>query len=117
MKVHGIDVSHYQAAINWDTIAVQEIDFVFMKATEGLELVDKRFAYNWHTTKKVRLKRGAYHFFHPTLSAIWQAKNFINTVDLEYGDLPSFIPIKNYIKNILWVISTSILFGWLDTIP
>lgn len=92
--VHGIDVSHYQAAINWDTIAVQEIDFVFMKATEGLELVDKRFAYNWHTTKKVGLKRGAYHFFHPTLSAIWQAKNFINTVDLEYGDLPPVLDFE-----------------------
>jgi len=93
-EVHGIDVSHHQAEINWDTIAVQEIDFVFMKATEGLELVDKRFAYNWGATKKVGMKRGAYHFFHPTLSAIWQAKNFINTVDLDYGDLPPVLDFE-----------------------
>jgi len=93
-EVHGIDVSRHQLEINWDTIAVQEIDFVFMKATEGLELVDKRFLYNWGGTKKAGLKRGAYHFFHPTLSAIWQAKNFIKTVDLEYGDLPPVLDFE-----------------------
>jgi len=93
-EVHGIDVSHHQAEINWDTIVVQEIDFVFMKASEGVELVDNCFGYNWDATKQAGLKRGAYHFFHPTLSATWQANNFINTVDLEYGDLPPVLDFE-----------------------
>ena len=93
-EVHGIDVSHHQHLINWDTVAAQSIDFAFMKATEGEELVDKHFGYNWETAKAKGLKRGAYHFFHPTLSSFQQAINFINTVPLEYGDLPPVVDFE-----------------------
>lgn len=93
-EVHGIDVSRYQQLINWDTVATQPIDFVFLKATEGETLVDTHFKYNWATTKKKGLKRGAYHFFHPTLAATTQATNFINTVSLEYGDLPPVVDFE-----------------------
>ena len=92
--VHGIDVSHHQNIINWDTVAVQEIDFVFIKASEGLELVDRQFVYNWKAIKERGMKRGAYHFFHPTLSSFDQALNFINTVHLEYGDLPPVLDFE-----------------------
>lgn len=34
-EVHGIDVSHYQGRIDWGKVAAQDIDFVFVKATEG----------------------------------------------------------------------------------
>jgi len=93
-EVHGIDVSRHQHIIDWDTVAAQPIDFVFMKATEGEELVDTHFDYNWSTTKQKGLKRGAYHFFHPTLSSIRQANNFIKTVPLEYGDLPPVVDFE-----------------------
>lgn len=33
--VRGVDVSHYQGDIDWDTLANQGIDFAFIKATEG----------------------------------------------------------------------------------
>ncbi len=93
-EVHGIDVSRHQYLINWDTVAIQPIDFVFMKATEGEELVDRHFKHNWETVKSKGIKRGAYHFFHPTLSPLQQATNFINTVPLEYGDLPPVIDFE-----------------------
>ena len=93
-EVHGIDVSRHQQLIDWDTVAVQPIDFVFIKATEGEELVDKHFKHNWEMVKSKRMKRGAYHFFHPTLSSFQQALNFINTVPLEYGDLPPVLDFE-----------------------
>ena len=61
--VHGIDVSHYQSKINWDTVATQKIDFAFVKATEGEEFSDNLFCSNWSDIKRVGIRRGAYHFF------------------------------------------------------
>lgn len=92
--VHGIDVSHHQIEIDWDTVATQNIDFAFIKATEGRESQDNCFAQNWSELKRVNIKRGAYHFFHPTLSAEEQAANFIRTVDMNFGDLPPVLDFE-----------------------
>ncbi|MFT5168011.1 MAG: lysozyme [Saprospiraceae bacterium] len=93
-EVHGIDVSHYQSIVNWDTIAVQKIDFVFVKATEGEEIADSLFRDNWMNINRVGLKRGAYHFFRPKGSAYKQAQNFIDNVRLEEGDLPPVLDVE-----------------------
>ncbi len=92
--VHGLDVSHYQSRINWEVVASQEIDFTFVKATEGEEMKDSLFATNWAALKRVGILRGAYHFFHPRLSAFRQARNFIKTVDLQPGDLPPVLDVE-----------------------
>ena len=41
--VRGVDVSAYQGEIDWTILANQNIDFAFIKATEGSSFVDKRF--------------------------------------------------------------------------
>lgn len=93
-EVHGIDISHYQSYINWDTVAAQDIRFAFMKATEGLEFKDSLFCLNWEETKRVGIKRGAYHFFRPTLNSRTQAMNFRNNVTLKTGDLPPVLDVE-----------------------
>ncbi|MFW6328322.1 MAG: GH25 family lysozyme [Bacteroidota bacterium] len=45
--VQGIDVSHHQGLIRWDSIDTSKVKFVFNKATEGANFKDKRFKYNW----------------------------------------------------------------------
>lgn len=114
-EVHGIDLSHHQAEVDWDIISQQEIDFVFIKASEGLELVDNCFTHNWSALEKTELKKGAYHFFHPTLSSFHQAMNFINTVPLEYGDLPPVLDfeVTNGASDILVI---NRLQSWLDLV-
>lgn len=92
--VHGIDVSHYQSQINWDTIAVQNLDFAFVKASEGESISDSLFCNNWDAIKRVGMKRGAYHFFRPTVPALNQAHNFISQVRLEPGDMPPVLDIE-----------------------
>ena len=92
--VHGLDVSHYQSQIAWDTVARQSIHFAFVKATEGEYYVDSLFCHNWSEIKRVGMKRGAYHFFRPTLSADLQFDNFIRTVKLESGDLPPVLDVE-----------------------
>ena len=45
--VRGVDVSHYQGAIDWQVLSAQSIQFAYIKATEGSSLVDEYFAQNW----------------------------------------------------------------------
>lgn len=93
-EVHGIDVSHYQSTVDWDKIASQNISFAFVKATEGEDFRDSLYCSNWLEMNRVGIKRGAYHFFRPTLSVYKQAKNFMDNVSLEIGDLPPVLDIE-----------------------
>ncbi|ODN41290.1 glycoside hydrolase family 25 protein [Piscirickettsia litoralis] len=76
---YGVDVSHYQGKITWSEVR-QEIDFVFIKATEGESSVDPYFSYNWSQAKRHGIFHSAYHFFYGDVSGIKQAKHFLNIV-------------------------------------
>lgn len=92
--VHGIDISHYQSVVNWDTVAQQSLHFAFVKATEGVSFLDSLFCHNWSEIKRVGLKRGAYHFFRPTLPAETQFYNFAHSVEMAWGDLPPVLDVE-----------------------
>ncbi|MEM7413420.1 MAG: GH25 family lysozyme [Myxococcota bacterium] len=78
--VHGIDVSHHQGPIDWPAVVGGGVAFVYMKATEGGDFVDPRFAENWAGAADAGVKRGAYHFFTQCRSGAAQAANFIRVV-------------------------------------
>ncbi|NJC27612.1 glycoside hydrolase family 25 protein [Neolewinella antarctica] len=90
----GLDVSHYQGLIDWGDVSHGNHDFVFMKATEGRSLRDKAFLYNWQKAGEQGLRRGAYHFFRPSVPAAEQARLYFNTVDLRPGDLPPVLDVE-----------------------
>lgn len=86
--VHGIDVSHYQGRINWDEVAKDsKVNYVYLKATEGVNFVDDTYYYNFQACKRVGLKVGSYLFFRPNLSAKEQFNLFVSTVDTKKQDL------------------------------
>ncbi len=98
-SVHGIDVSHHQDVIDWEEVRKMNVEdlqlgFVFIKATEGLESVDRQFKRNWYNAREEGMTRGAYHFFLPTKSPRKQADNFIAQVTLEPGDLPPVLDVE-----------------------
>ena len=93
-EVHGIDISHYQSNVRWDVVASQGISFAFVKATEGKQHVDALFCQNWEQMHRFGIKRGAYHFFRPSIDGEIQAQNFMNSVDMSYGDLPPVLDIE-----------------------
>ncbi|HLL43224.1 MAG TPA: GH25 family lysozyme [Segetibacter sp.] len=98
-EIHGIDVSKYQSFIDWPSVKEMRVNdvhigFAFIKATEGLAGVDKQFKRNWRKAAEAGVTRGAYHFFIPAKSGKSQAKNFINNVELEPGDLPPVLDIE-----------------------
>lgn len=116
-QIHGIDVSRYQKKIAWQGVKEMNVDniqmnFAFIKATEGTTITDKQFTYNWKQSKKHNIPRGAYHFFTPSADPIQQAKLFISKVKLERGDLPpvldaeiaSILPPNEYRQKIrVWL--------------
>ncbi len=98
-SIHGIDVSKHQDNIHWPAVRKMnvkgiEIGFAFIKATEGIESVDKHFAFNWKHAGLNDIPKGAYHYFLATKNGQSQAINFIKTVRLQKGDLPPVVDVE-----------------------
>ena len=94
--VHGVDVSSYQGTIDWSALAAQDIDFAYIKATEGSGYVDERFAENWRAVSATDLYVGAYHFFSYDSPGQTQADNFIATVPMTQKALPPVVDLEFY---------------------
>jgi len=92
--IQGIDVSHHQEKVDWGTVATQDFQFAFLKASEGLQHVDPQFSSNWASAKTSGMVRGAYHFFRANKSAEDQLRNFTTRVRLQAGDLPPVLDIE-----------------------
>lgn len=95
-ELRGIDVSHYQGVIDWEKLAGQELDFAFIKATEGSSYLDECFYDNWQAAGKTDLYIGAYHFFSFDSEGKKQAEFFINTVGNLEGKLSPVIDVEFY---------------------
>jgi lysozyme len=92
--IRGLDISHHQGSIDWGKLGKAKVDFVYIKATEGVDYTDHLFASNWQGAQRADIKRGAYHFFSLCKPGIDQARNFIKTVKLSKGDLPPAIDLE-----------------------
>lgn len=92
--VHGIDVSKYQGDIDWPTVRDGGVAFAYIKATEGGDRVDTRFAENWREASAAGVPRGAYHFFYWCRSAKEQADWFIANVPRDPNALPPVLDVE-----------------------
>lgn len=91
-QARGIDVSHYQGNIEWNSVAASNVDFCFIKATEGPSLTDPLFQANWTASKAAGLHRGAYHFGRASSDAAEQARFFYKTVSADNTLGPQDLP-------------------------
>ena len=92
--IDGIDVSHWQGAIDWQAVRGSAIDFAFIKATEGGTYTDPRFARNWAAAADAGIARGAYHYFRPNVDLVKQAEHFLRVTRLGAGDLPAVLDVE-----------------------
>ena len=72
----GIDISHYQTKINYDSLVV---DFVIIKKSEGITISDNLFNKHFNNIKKPKT---AYHFFRPECDGVEQANFFLKNLNL-----------------------------------
>ena len=103
--VMGIDISAHQGVIDWQTVYDSKVSFAFIKATEGTDFVDKRFAYNWKKAKQKNIIVGAYLFFKFNKDGRVQAQNFIKQVTLTDNDLPPVVDFEIAYGNRLGIFS------------
>ena len=98
-EILGLDISHYQENIDWERLRNSRIQgkpirFVFIKATEGVSIIDENFNDNFYQARQNDLLRSAYHFFSPDVDARKQARFFLKQVHLEAGDLPPVLDVE-----------------------
>ena len=75
--VHGIDLSHYQGQVFWETVGENtKMTYVYLKATEGGDRIDERYERNIELAHRYGLKVGSYHFFRPKTPVKVQLDNF-----------------------------------------
>ena len=92
--VHGIDAARFQGQMNWRLIKRQGIQFAWLKATEGGDLLDPEFKDNWRAAKRARVPVGAYHFYYFCTDPDTQAKWFIKNVPRLRGGMPPVLDLE-----------------------
>lgn len=115
--IKGIDVSHHQKNIDWQKVKNTGIEFVIIKATEGVDYVDDMFKSHYEGAKSVGLKVGVYHFATP--STVEDAKNEANDFLKAIGGLELDIaPVLDFeqSKGVNPYTLTRIALKWLWTV-
>jgi lysozyme len=93
--VQGVDVSHYDGAIDWGKVKAAGISFAIIKATENTNFIDPEFAANWKFAGLNGIIRGGYHFLRPEVDPVAQADYFLATLGPSLpGDLPPSLDLE-----------------------
>lgn len=94
--VVGLDLSSHNGVPDFSLIADAGIDFVYLKASEGVDFKDPSFARNYVAARDAGLPVGAYHFFRFDSDGLSQAKNLLESIRGCRLDLPVAIDIEEY---------------------
>lgn len=100
MSFKGIDVSKWQATIDWAKVKAAGIQFAMLRSSYGTNGTDSCFEKNYKNAKAVGMPIGAYHFSYATTveQAIKEAEHCLSVLkgktfeypiayDLEYGKI------------------------------
>ena len=93
--VAGIDVSKHNGDIDYEAVAADNYQFVFIKASEGKTYKDEAFDRNYKGARDAGLKVGAYHFFRKNRTGQEQADNLLGVIGGKTLDLPLVIDLED----------------------
>lgn len=92
--IEGIDVSVWQANVDWDAVKGNGISFAFARAAYSTSK-DDYFDQNWAGMKSAGIIRGAYQYWRPDKDPIAQADAMLQIMGtLEPTDLPPVIDVE-----------------------
>lgn len=92
--VRGMDAARFQSFVDWPRAKAVGIEFAFLKATEGGDLLDPMFRDHWRGAARAGIRRGAYHFYYFCTPASVQAQWFIRNVPKSPGALPPVLDME-----------------------
>jgi len=92
--VRGIYISAHNGNVDMERVAADGYEFVFIKATEGVDFKDRNFRVNYDKAEKAGLKTGIYHFFRFDRDGVEQALNLLKAVGKRRPDLGIVIDVE-----------------------
>lgn len=93
----GIDVSKWQASVDWQAVANDGVEFAFIRVSHGTNTIDQFFEANWDGAREAGILRGAYQYFEPGQNPITQADILLDKMGpLQPGDLPPVIDVESH---------------------
>ena len=94
--VFGIDVSHHNGIIDWETLKLNhpEIEFAYIRCVVGPGRVDNRYLKNVQGAKRVGIKTGAYVYYYANRNSTSQFGNFKNHVLMSQHELVPVLDIE-----------------------
>lgn len=85
----GIDISHHQGKIDWEQVVTEsDVEFVYIKATEGVSYTDKLYLHNRNQAKQHGLPVGPYHFFRADKPGGEQFLHFAEVIGNDFDLIP-----------------------------
>lgn len=100
-NARGVDVSHWQGAVDWAKVSASGIKFAILKATEGTQFIDDTLAVNVLGARENGISVGVYHFCRAATitAAIAEAKFFCSVIDdlggIKMFDIPPVLDIES----------------------
>lgn len=96
----GIDISHYQNGLDLSKV---KPDFVIIKATEGVSMVDKKCDGFYQKAKSLGILRGVYHFARPNKNkAVDEANFFVRNIKGYINDAILVLDFEKDTSNTDW---------------
>lgn len=92
----GIDVSHHQGQIEWNSVLEQhpEVQFAYLRVSYGNSKVDRHYRRNVEATSETGLKTGGYHYYRPNTPSEKQFVFFNDIYQPEAHELPVVLDIE-----------------------
>lgn len=90
----GVDLSAHNGTPDFDSLSNAGIDFVYLKASEGVDFRDPAFVRNYAAARRVGIPVGAYHFFRFDCDGRRQAINALRATEGCTFDLPIAIDVE-----------------------
>jgi lysozyme len=93
-RTPGIDVSRWQAEIDWPRVAAGGYRFAIIRASVGNYYTDPRFYENWRGASDAGLLVSAYHVVKPNQSAESQIARLFEVLEGRTPDLPLVMDVE-----------------------
>ena len=94
-RYDGLDISHHQGHVEWGRVGRNpNVQFVYLKATEGSGFVDRCYARNVAGARRAGIAVGSYHYLTSGSSMLAQFRNFYSVVDRRKQDVVPMVDIE-----------------------
>lgn len=95
--VRGIDISAHNGDIDFDALAAGgNVQFAYVKATEGTDFIDRNFVRNITGLSQAGIPVGAYHFFRFDTDGEMQAWNLVSAMRGRHLQLRPAIDVEEW---------------------